>query len=245
MSALSSLTTQDNIAGERDSLGGGGVFDSAIYDQNVALAYVITSQGGAQGLVVHLKNNTDGRELRQTLWMTSGTAKGGKNYYEDKNGERHYLPGFIQANGLCLLTVGKEISEMDTETKVVPLYNYEAKAEVPTKVEMLTELLGKPILTAVFKQTVNKNVKNSEGQYVPSAETRDENEIDKFFRASDRKTVAEIKAQADEGTFIDAWAQKNTGKVRDRTKAGASGVAGAPAAAGAAKRPTTSLFATA
>lgn len=172
--------------------------------------------------------------------MTSGTAKGGKNYYE-RDGERHYLPGYINANALALLTVGKEISELDTETKVVSVYNKELKAEAPTKVEVPMDLIGQKILVGLIKETVSKNVKNAAGDYVPTDETRDQNVIDKLFRASDNKTTAEIRAKAEEASFYETWSSKWSGNTRDRTsKQAAHGAAtGAPAAN---KKPTTSLF---
>lgn len=245
MSLLKNLTTDDTIADEKDSLGGGGPLESGLYNAKITLAYVTTSQGGAVGLVVHMKTAA-GRDIRQTLWMTSGTAKGAKNYYTDKQGNKQYLPGFLHANSLALLTVGKEISELESEQKVVKLYSSEAKAEVPTKVDVLTELLDQEIIVGLIKQKVDKTTKNGDGVYVPTGETRDENEIDKVFRASDRKTTAEIRAQEEEAKFADAWAAKWTGVTRDRSK-GASGTAGAPgkpaAAAAGTKKPTTSLFA--
>ena len=244
MSLLSNLTTDETIANERDSVGGNGPLDSGLYNFTVNTAYINKSKGGALGLVLNLKSDS-GRDLRQTLWMTSGTAKGCKNYYEDKNGAKQYLPGFIHANALALLTVGKEISALDTETKVISVYSAEAKAEVPTKVDMLMDLLGQEVLAGVLKQTVDKTAQNDAGEYVPTGETREENEIDKFFRAKDRKTTAEIRGQAEEASFVETWEQKWTGKTRDRSKGAAgAGVAGAPkaATAAAAKKPTTSLF---
>lgn len=244
MSLLSNLTTDETIANERDSVGSTGPLDSGLYLMTVTTAYISKSKGGALGLVLNMKSEV-GRDVRQTLWMTSGTEKGCKNYYEDKQGKKQYLPGFIHANALALLTVGKEISGLDTETKVINVYSPEAKAEVPTKVEMVMDLLGQEILTGIIKQTVDKTEKNDAGVYIPTGETREENEIDKFFRAKDRKTTAEIRAQAEEATFVETWEQKWAGKTRDRSKgAGAgNGVAGAPkAAAAASKKPTTSLF---
>ena len=244
MSLLASLSTDASIAEEKDSVGSGGPLESGIYAAKVALAYITKSAGGAIGLVLNLKTES-GKEVRQTLWMTSGTAKGCKNYYE-KDGEKHYLPGFNHANSLALLTTGKEISALSTETKVVNVYSAEAKAEVPTKVEMLMDLLGQDIIIGLIKQTVDKTKKNeATGTYEPTGETRDENEIDKLFRARDRMTTAEIRAQAEAATFIDTWDAKFSGTVKNKAK-GASGTAGAPKAAGApaaAKKPTTSLFA--
>ena len=247
MSMLSNLKTDSNIANERDSVGSGGPLESGAYLSTITLAYLQKSAGGALGLVLNLKSSA-GRDIRSTLWMTSGTAKGATNYYVDKDGNKQYLPGFNLANGLALLTVGKEISELETETKVVNVYSPEVKAEVPTKVEMLTDLLGKEIMTGLIKQVVDKSQKNDAGVYVPTGETREENEIDKFFRARDNMTTAEIRAQSEEATFFATWVAKWEGVTRNKSK-GTSGAVGAgkpgAANAGAAvtKKPTTSLFA--
>lgn len=246
MSLLANLASDDSIATERDSLGGSGPLDSGLYPMVVSMAHIKKSDGGAIGLVLTLK--ADDKEVRQTLWMTSGTAKGCKNYYEDKNGAKQYLPGFIHANALALLTTGKEISQLDTETKVINLYSAEAKAEVPTKVEAVMDLIGKEILVGLIKQTVDKTKKNdATGVYEPTGETREENEIDKFFRAKDRMTTAEIRAQAETAVFADSWEQKWAGKVKDRAKGAAAGLSGVPKLGGApaaatTKKPATSLF---
>ena len=245
MSLLANLASDSTIADEKDSIGGSGPLDSGLYNCIVSMAHIIKSAGGAMGLVLTLKT-AEGKEVRQTLWMTSGTAKGGQNFYTDKSGAKQYLPGFIAANALALLTTGKEISELDTETKVVNVYNKDAKAEVPTKVEVPVDLLGQEILIGVIKQTVDKTQKTDAGTYIPTGETRDENEIDKFFRASDRKTTAEIRAQVEEAKFADTWLEKWQGKVKDKSsKTAATGAPGAPRAAApaAAKKPATSLFA--
>lgn len=249
MSMFKNLASDSSIANERDSVGGSRVIESGLYPFDIALAYGITSGGGAMGLVVGLKS-AEGKELRQTLWMTSGTAKGCKNFYMDKQNQKQYLPGYLLANSLCLLTVGKEISDLDTEEKVISVYSPEAKAEVPTKVNMLVDLLGKPIFAGVIKQVVDKTKKDEAGEYQPTGETREENEIDKFFRARDRMTTAEIRAQATEAAFADTWSAKWTGVTRERaTKV--AGTAGAPKGsafngtakpAAAAGKPAASLF---
>ena len=249
MGILAALATNDSIQTERDSVGTSyGPIDSGIYNAEVTLAYLKTAASGALALALELKTEA-GQVVRQDFWMTSGTAKGGKNYYE-KDGEKFYLPGFTMANSLALLTVGKEIGQLETETKVINLYSSEAKTEVPTKVEMFTDLLGTQIIAGIIKQTVDKNVKDAAGNYVASGETREENEIDKFFRMRDRMTTAEIRAQAGEAAFITTWEDKWAGKVRNKAK-GATGTAGAPKpgsglsvvqGAAATKKPATSLF---
>lgn len=244
MSLLASLTTDNAIADEKDSVGGGfRIRESGLYPTTIELAYITKANSGALALNVVFKD--DQGEFRQQFWMTSGAAKGCKNYYE-KDGERHYLPGFIHANALALLTVGKEISQLDTEKKVINLYSKEAKAEVPTQVDMLMDLIKQPILLGLVKQTVDKNVQAADGTYVPSGETREENEVDKIFRAKDKMTTAEIRAGAEQANFFAVWEQKWAGKTKDKTSktAGNKGTAGAPRAAApvANSRPTTSLF---
>ena len=244
MSLLSGLTTSNDIAAEKDSVGGGFVLDSNVYNFTIKLAYLQKAASDALALVVHLTTE-DNKDVRQQFWMTSGKEKGCKNYFVDKKGEKQYLPGFNMANSLCLLTVGKEISQMEAETKVVNLYSSEAKAEVPTNVEMLTELLGKQVLGGLIKQVVDKTAKDAAGNYQPTGETREENELDKLFRERDGKTTAEILAQAPEAVFIETWKKKWVGQVKDKSTKTA-GTAGAPKAAGAAAtgtaKPQNSLF---
>ena len=243
MSLLKKLTTDASIENETDSVGYAGALDSGVYLVTIELAYVIEAEGGATGLVLNAKT-ADDREIRQTLWMTSGRAKGSKNYYE-RDGKKHYLPGFLHAQSLALLTVGKDISDLELETKVVKVYNRESKAEVPTPVEMVVDLLGKEIYLGIQRQTVDRTIKNDAGVYVPTGETREENEIDKLFRASDKLTTAEIRAEATEPAYFNTWSTRFSGKTRDRSTGASSGSsAGAPTntATTANKKPTSSLF---
>lgn len=217
------LTTDSSIANEEDRLGGnGGPLESGIYLAKIKAAYGEVSKGGARGLSLQL--DIDGREYRETLWVTSGTAKGCKNYYE-KDGEKHYLPGFLNATALALLTVGKELAELEPEDKVLNLYDFDQKTEVPTKVPMLTELLGEQVYVGIRKVKDNKSVRGDNG-YVPTNEAREFNEMDKFFHAESKMTTSEIRAEAEEAHFFDLWDEKNTGKLVDKFKE----VDGAPAA---------------
>lgn len=236
------LKKNDEAAAEKDVVGGGsGPLDSDIYSAVVELAYLSTSTGGAAALNLRLKTDT-GREIRQQLWMTSGKAKGCKNTYE-KDGETFYLPGFLLADSLSLLTVGKEIGEVAAaaEMKTVKLYSFEAKEEVPTDVPVLLDLHGQEIYAAVIKQIVDKNAKGDDGKYAPTGETREENEIEKFFRARDKMTTAEIRAGAEEATFFNTWKEKWAGEVKNKAKGAAqAGTSGAPKSSNA--KPTKSLF---
>lgn len=252
MSLLSNLaSTQDeSINNEKDSVGGGfGPWESGLYPVTIDIAYLEKKQSGALFLNVVLKND-DGQEHREGLCIASGDAKGNKSYYE-KDGEKFFLPGFNHANALGLLSCGKELKDMEDsiEKKTIKLYNFDAGKEVPTDVDMVTDLVGQRVIVGLQKQIVDKNKKNDQtGKYEPTGEVREVNEIDKVFRERDRMTVAEILAQAETPEFYDTWDQKWTGKTRNKASAANDangGMAGVPSAGGGAVgggKPKTSLF---
>ncbi len=245
MSLLKNLKTDTSIADEKDSIGSSrAALESGVYTGKIEMAYLNKATSGALGLVLDLKTSDD-KEVRQTFWMTGGTAKGGNNFFLDKDGNKQYLPGFVMANSLALLTVGKEISDVEEEEKVINIYSSAAKAEVPTKTMVLVELLGKEITFALIKQIEDKTKKNeATNVYEATGETREVNEIEKFFRASDNMTTAEIRAKATDAEFHKTWSDKWTGKTKDKSGKApkGNGVAGAPSPASGMAKPKQSLF---
>ena len=238
------LQTDETIQGEKDTLGGFAALDSNAYDMVIELAYLDISKGGAMGFVAQFKDS-QGNSLRITEWMTSGTAKGTKNFYMDRNDNKQYLPGFINANAICLLTVGKEVAAMEPEDKTINVYNPELGKEAPTQKKVYTQLIGQPVTLGVLKQIINKTEKDGAGAYVPTNEQRIENVINKVFRTKDRMTTTEIIAQATEAEFFQKWVDKNKGNTVDRFKE----VANAPVHAQSGQvtqasgpAPTQSLF---
>jgi hypothetical protein len=217
MGIFSDLEVNDNIKAETDNVGGFVPLSTNLYDFKIELAYVTHADSGAMALNLQFKNDNN-QNLRAQFWVASSKAKGNKNYYVNKNGDKAYLPGFNQANALALLTVGKSINELDSEPKVINIYDFSEKKEMPTKVEMLMDLIGQDITLGVVEQIVDINVKDdTTGTYVPSGKTRVENEVDKIFRYKDGMTVPEIKAQATEAAFKSVWLKKWKGQIKDKS----------------------------
>ncbi len=250
MSMFDNLKIDDEIQEEKDSLGGGfGPVDSAVYDLEIKHAYTSISAGGAMAMNL-LFTTKDGKEIRAQEWMTSGTAKGCKNFYMIKKdgketGKKAYLPGFNAINSLCLLTVGKNISDCDaTVKKTIKLYNFDAGEQIPTEVDMVMELVGQTVTAGVIREIVDKKAKNdATGKYEPTGETREINTVDKYFRQRDGLTVVEIKAKAESAEFKQQWADKWTGQIKDSSTAKTTGgTTGAPVASGASA-PKENLFA--
>lgn len=236
---LSKLATDSSVKAGGDVLGGFSVLESGLYQMGIDMAYVDKSIGGAIGLHLTLKDG-HGNTLKQILRITSGNAKGNKPTYTDRYGKEQFLPGMNAANALAELTCGKQISEMETKEKVINVYDFDAKKELPLTKDVLTDLLSKKITIGILKQVVDKNVKDDNGNWIASGETREENELDKFFDAETNKTISEIRDGVEEAGFIHKWAAKNKGNTRMKAKGATGGPStGAPTATASA---TPSLF---
>ncbi len=206
-----------------DRLGGGSrtIDQSILTDATIELAYAITSKGGAKGVSLVLKLD-DGREHRETIYMTN---KQGQPFYT-KDGEKYPMPGFVTVDNLALLTCDKSITAIDAEKKMVKLYDWELKKEVPTEIDALTELMGKRVTVGILVKIVNKTENDGTGNYKPTNEKRTERTINALFHSGLGVTVVEAKAGKREPEFKPKWEEKYQGEVLDFFKP----VDGAPAA---------------
>lgn len=238
MSTLAALKYDDDVKETKDTVGGGfSVRASGLYDATIKMAYLgkTTNNGTSLNCIFDI----DGSEYRENLFLADVT---GKTYYTDKDGGKHYRQGFLNADALALLTTGKPLSDCATERKVVKLYNFEQKKDVPTEVECLVGLLGQSVKLGVLQELSFKSVKQPDGSYKETSETKETNVIDKVFHAASGKTVNEFRAKVPEAEFSVKWAEKWTGKVKDKT-AGKTPAAGTPRSSTPAAKPTSSLFA--
>lgn len=224
MSSLFGTLSNDGLEQSQDRLGGYQPLNTDIYTGTIKAAYAGKSDGGAQS--VSLVVSVPGQEYRETVYVTN---KLGENFFinqHDKN-KKVPLPGFTTIDDVCLIVTGKPLAEQDTEEKVIKLYDKDAQAELPKAVQMLVELLDKPISLAILKQLENKSVKDTAGVYQPTAETMEKNVIEKVFHPEMKITVAEARAGKDKAEFWPAWEERNKGKTRDKRKL-KEGEAGAP-----------------
>ena len=177
---MGKFSMHDDIKLKETSLGGGSyLWDSGVYATIVDMAYFDQSKGGAHSLNVTLLNE-DGKKLKQTIWFTNRKEE---VHYVNQKGEKDYLPGYYLANNLSLIITSDDINEAfdKSEKKMVNVYDFNVRKEVPTEKSVATSLLGKQVKVAVLKQVVNKRVNDGSGTYVDSAETRDEIQIREFY----------------------------------------------------------------
>ena len=215
MSMFSGLKT-DGLEKTEDRLGGFQIHPTNAYLGTIKMAYAGKSAGGAHNITVVADIGVG--EYSETIYITN---KQGENFFLNRqdNTKKVPLPGFTTINDLCLVTTNKPLSEQDTEEKVVKIYDYDERKELPKSVQMLVDLIGKTAYFGITENTEDKNQKNeSTGEYEPTGETRQTNTIDKIFHDPTKMTVVEAENEATEAIFFDKWVEKNKGQVKDKRK---------------------------
>ncbi len=227
--------TTINRACRRSYLGSG------VYDAVIKMVYLDQTKSNAVSFNVILQNSS-GAELKEAFYIKSGDKKGNKTFYTGKDGVDRPLPGYAVANSMCVAATGQSLAKTMTtiEKKTIKIYNFDQAKEVPTERPVLMDLINKPIKLAVHQITEDKNKKNEAGQYVPSGETRTINEC-KFFGNTEGMTSEEITAGG-EALVFDKWAEKNTGKVVDKTSKDSGGGSAAAIMGGTPAPAASSMF---
>lgn len=251
---MSLFSTEDKavkVEEQGDNLGGGQRIEGTdVYPAKIEMAYIDIAKSGAVGVVVHYKT-ASGALHRETQYIKSGDAKGNKHYYV-KDGNQYNLPGFNTINAVTNLAGDDGFNLLDVEEhiekKVIKVYDFEAKKELPQEKLVIIPLIGKDITIAIQEILEDKTAKNDQGKYIPTGEHRTKFEIAHVFHSDTGMTVSETKAAMKDESLVAEfqakWLEKNQGKVRDKTdkKAAKANAAGGGAQSGAPKQSTDALF---
>ena len=243
MGLFQNMTT-DGLEEATDFIPSGfAAIPSGVYNCEVKLVYAGKSPvSNAQNITVVATSGNN--EIKETIYISN---KAGENFYPDKkDGSKRPLPGFTTIDDLCLLITGQPLADMETETKTVKLYDFDAKAEVPTEVECITALHGKNVKLAVLREIVDKQKKDGNGAYQNTGETRTQNTIDKVLHAETGRTVNEYRHEVETPEFMTTWIERNKDKDRNKAKGASEGSSG-PGLVGSGKpggssSPAKSLF---
>lgn len=214
MSILKQFKQDADVENQGDVLGGRTLLESGAYEGCLKMAYITKSKNGAHGIVLELE--TDKGTHQETVWFTN---REGQTYYKDKQGAKKALPGYTTLLELAYLATGgkKSFHELDTEEKIVKVYDFDAQKDVPTEVEVLTELLDIKLVWGITKVKEFKTQQNDDGEYVPTDEIRESNTINKVF-SEEGFTKTELMEGLEEPEFIYKWKDRHDGKDVDKTK---------------------------
>lgn len=209
MSLFAEIEIEDTLEVQEDRVSGNyAKFETTgHYVCEIEKAYAGTSTGGAFSVSLTLKRE-DGAKLNITEYISSGTAKGCKNYYIDKNNNKQYLPGYNKIKNLDSL-LGFNRAYPDTEKGNVMLWDRDLSKEIPQRKDVISQWLGKKIGILVKKVIEDK--------YSNPTESREFFEVDHFVEAASAKTRNEIVA----GTsgFKDKWCKSFDSEfVNDKRK---------------------------
>lgn len=214
MGLFAELDTK-NVERTEDTVGSGfSVLDSNVYDAKIKTAYAGSSKGGA--LRVTLVCDINGREYSEDIYITSRDKK---PYFVTKQNKKRFLPGYLIMDSVCKLTIGKGISDpkLESEEKVLNVYDPVEGKKKPTAVPVLVELAGKTVCLGILKELHNKTRQDESGAFVETSEARERNNINVVFHADTHKTLNEMEDGKD-AVFYDKWLERNKFKVIDRRK---------------------------
>jgi hypothetical protein len=235
-----SLKSGVQVEEERDVLGGMTVLESGIYKGTVELAYMDESKNGALCVVIHFKTEK-GVLIKETTYISNRN----KEFTYNRDGKDHTLPGYNIMNSFFDAIAGCDLGTAGrgTEKKVINVWDYDAKKELPVNREVFTDILGKELAIGIIKVSEEKTTPESnykEG----TGEFREKNEFSKFFDADNGLTVTEKKAGETEPAFFHEWKKGKEDYVKvkkAKVSAKTGGTSGMPTAAAAA--PVKKLFA--
>lgn len=223
---MPNLTLDADVVEDKETLGGGGnqrVWDAGVYNAIIEMATIEESSGGATAVNVTFKAADKDAKLfpiSETFWATSGREKGQNTFYVDQNtGKKKPLPGFTSANRMCQAAAGLTLNDAANkgEKKMVNVWDYTAKKEVPQEKFVIMPVVGQPVKIAVQKFKRNKRAKDANGVWVDIADTYETNEVRYFAEASTGLSVGEKADGITEATFMNEWNAKNAGQVIDQT----------------------------
>lgn len=222
---------QDRVRGQKQA-----PLPSSIQDMIIKHAYGAKAGSGALGIHMLLETADGSRQIKYVEYVISGDKKGNKTYYEKKVGDemqKFNLPGYTMMNDMAELVTGKPLLQLANEKRTIKLWSKDANGEVPTDVDMLIDLVGKPVRVCVLSIIEDKTKKNDQtGNYDPTGQTYATNTVDKFLHPQDRRTAGEMRNDIP-SDFAEKWEAKWNDQVDDRsTEVKDAGMKGAPQASG-------------
>ncbi len=158
------------------------------------------SANGANGYVLELEAE-DGAKIIQEDWFSN--RSGGTTYPEkdrktgELTGKDLDLPGMARLKSISKAITGDALAFMNTEPKIIPIYDFNKQAEVDTDVNISTDFIGKPIMVLVQRTLQDKQEADASGEYVDVAKVKATNEILAWVDPVTNKTFSETAAGKD------------------------------------------------
>ena len=176
------------------------VLDTGIYQGVVKYIYFTkTARGGdCANAVIDINGLTHTFPMYITYADTKTPTK-------KVNGKTSVIPGYVQLNSLYYCACGKTVDQASQEQKSIMIYDWKSRKEVPTLVDCITDVMGKPIVVGIKKVNKHKQAKVN-GVYTPTTDTYFTNEVDRYYTVDGY--LASEKASGNDPTYIESFKAK-------------------------------------
>lgn len=208
-----SLFKKDNSVEESQEFAGYSVLPTNVYKAVIKQAYLRLVKG-QNGVNVNMNWKLDIEDEGERSFNNIFVAKQiGSDivYYSEKDGKRTEYPAFGALRRHLDNLLGKSVFDEGVLTqKVLPVYDYNEKKDVPMEVYSIDEVVG---LTAAFGI-----VENHENGYKDPSKLVKNNTIERVWTIHEGQpyTREEIKAGLAEPKHCLSWKSIWEGKVNDR-----------------------------
>lgn len=198
-----------------------GVPASAVYGATCTAAYLLPNNfdSSATDMVFHFDLDSGYKHVEKMTVLRNGSPM-----VQDKKTKKTVpMFTFLKASRLVgALTDGKTVEDVvgSIAKKQIALYDFDQKKDVNTEVQMIMDLVKKPVLLGLQRKIANKNQntgeKDENGQtiWIPLAEKKETLVYGTSASKADRRSYVEMEAgtTAEDATDLDTWEKRNKGK---------------------------------
>lgn len=212
---LGGINVEEGISDSRDSVS--YFLDSGIYDMVIEHAYFREGDSGTKGIEIKLVDSEDPtKSMRQFLWFANSegrTSHGESNRLYPTTEVTKDLLEIVNNEELSpqVFSDAEKLQELFAfEPKTIEVYDFEARAELPTEVLLSTTLTGEIVKVGIIKE-VSDN-------YKEPSKSRTQNIIDKIFDPNTGQTVLERRTDEEAIFGEKVWRGRDSTYVSDRRK---------------------------
>ena len=209
-----SLFKKDQSVEESQELSGFQPLASGVYKGTIKQAYLRMVQG-QNGINIYMnwKLDIEGQERSFNNVFIAKMVAGNPTpvYYSEKDGKRTEYPAFGALRRHLDTLLGKSIfDEGVTTEKMLPVYDFQQKKDVPTQVHSIDDLVGVEAAFGIME--------NHENGYKDPSKVVKSNSIERVWKLVDGVpfNADEIRAGITEPTNCTSWKSSWEGKVNDR-----------------------------
>lgn len=203
----------NDVVDNQETVGGGWTADDS-GTQLVVLTEAYLTESAKGALAFNLKTkDKEGNERAYQIYFTNRNKE--VFYTDKKTQEKRKLPGYQMVDNICKAACGKTFMEVNktAKKKVIDLYDFESRKEIPTEVKAFPAVLKKPLILGIIKIVKNKYKNGKE-----TSEKIEVNEIHMVFRKEDKRTPKEVDNGVTEPKNHEKWVKYWDGRVKDEYK---------------------------